>query len=81
MTVTSCAAGAAALAVCESLLLSLAERGILDQAEITGLLADAASAHRSAAAKAELPKIHQAAAELIEHIIKGDDTVLGVRNQ
>jgi hypothetical protein len=75
MTKASDAAGAASLAICESLLLSLAERRILDQAEIAGLLEDAASAHRNAAAASESPELHRAAAELIEQIIDRIDPI------
>jgi hypothetical protein len=53
----------------------LAERRILDQAEIAGLLEDAASAHRNAAAAAESPELHRAAAELIEQIIDRIDPI------
>ena len=39
------AAGLAALSVCESILLSLTENGIVDEAEAKAILTDAATAH------------------------------------
>ena len=44
------AAGLAALAICESLLLSLTENKLIDGAEALAILGDAAAAHRNAAA-------------------------------
>lgn len=38
-------AGAAALAICESLLLALGDRKVLPDSEIAGILRDAAAAH------------------------------------
>src|SRR3954447_2280134 len=43
------AAGLAALSVCESMLLSLTENEIIDDAEARAILADAAAAHRGGA--------------------------------
>jgi hypothetical protein len=40
--------GTAALAICESLLLALSDRNILPEAEIIGVLKDAAAAHETA---------------------------------
>ena len=48
MSEDSGAAGLAALSVCESLLLSLTENKIIDEAEAKAILADAAAAHRGA---------------------------------
>ena len=47
------AAGLAALSVCESILLSLTENEIIDDAEARAILADAAAAHRGAAPLAD----------------------------
>ena len=77
MSSISGAAGHAALAICESMLLSLTENKIIDQAEATAILADAAAAHRSS-----VPLVadggtaaHEEAAALIETMLKGGNSV------
>jgi hypothetical protein len=62
------AAGAAALSVCESLLLSLLERGVIDEAELRGILSDAAEFHREASRSGRNSLLHREAAELIERM-------------
>ncbi len=69
------AAGLAALSICESLLLSLSDNEVLGNAEIVSILADAAAAHRGAMAGATDPRRHAAAAEVIDRIIKGKNSV------
>ena len=77
MSSVSGAAGHAALAICESMLLSLTESKTIDPAEARAILEDAAAAHRksvplvtdgSAAA-------HEDAAALIDTILKGRNSV------
>jgi hypothetical protein len=76
MTTVSTAAGHAALAICESLLLALSDRKVIDEREVLGILADAASAHRNAAPLSRGDgATHEAAAELIEAIIAGGNSV------
>jgi hypothetical protein len=77
MSSVSGAAGYAALAICESMLLSLTENKIIDQAEARAILADAAAAHRHS-----IPLVtdgggaaHEEAASLIETILKGGNSV------
>ncbi len=76
MSSVSGAAGHAALAICESMLLSLTENKIIDGAEARAILADAAAAHRHS-----IPLVtggaaaHQEAASLIEVILKGGNSV------
>src|SRR5688500_20210918 len=48
MSSVSGAAGHAALAICESMLLSLTENKIIDEAEARAILQDALAAHRNA---------------------------------
>jgi hypothetical protein len=67
--------GVAALAICESLLLALQERGILDDAEIHGLLEDVASAHRNAAAYGEHPDLHGSVADIADELMNGGNSV------
>jgi hypothetical protein len=53
MSCASGTAGLAALSVCESILLSLTENGVIDADEARGILEDAAAAHRGAAPAAD----------------------------
>ena len=77
MSSVSGAAGHAALAICESMLLSLTENKIIDQAEARAILDDAAAAHRHS-----IPLVadggaaaHEEAASLIETMLKGGNSV------
>jgi predicted metal-dependent phosphotriesterase family hydrolase len=77
MSSLSGAAGYAALAICESMLLSLTENKIIDQTEARSILADAAAAHRNS-----IPLVtdggtvaHEEAASLIETMLKGGNSV------
>jgi hypothetical protein len=63
-------AGLAALAICESMLLSLTERGVIDEVEAKAILKDAAATHHNAALVTEHGSEHEAAARLIEEIIR-----------
>jgi hypothetical protein len=63
------AAGCAAFAICESLLLALTELKVLDDDDARGILEDAAATHRGAASTAPDAALHNQAAHLIEHII------------
>ena len=67
--------GLAALSICESLLLALVDREILDQSEVRGLLEDAAATHRNAERTATNPEVHRAAADLLDSIISGRDSL------
>jgi hypothetical protein len=75
MTASSNAAGLAALSICESLLLSLTDLKILESAEAISILQDAAAAHRRASTEGKEPQQHLDAAEVIERIIKGKNSV------
>jgi hypothetical protein len=77
MSSVSGAAGHAALAICESMLLSLTENKIIDEAQAKAILADAAAAHRHS-----IPLVvdggaaaHEEAASLIEAMLKGGNSV------
>ena len=67
--------GAAALAICESLILCLGDRKILAEKEIIGILQDAISAHLNAPADDGMTKMHEAVATLIKSIIDGGNSV------
>jgi hypothetical protein len=75
MSNVSDAAGHAALAICESLLLSLTDSKVIDQGEAKAILADAAAAHRSAISLSTNGTAHDQAATLIEAILKGGNSV------
>jgi hypothetical protein len=75
MSSVSGAAGHAALAICESMLLSLTENNIIDEAEARSILEDAAAAHRNAMPLLADGMAHDEAASLIEAILKGGNSV------
>ena len=77
MSSISGAAGHAALAICELMLLSLTENKIIDQAEARAILEDAAAAHRNSIPLAADggTAAHEDAASLIETILKGGNSV------
>ena len=69
-------AGLAALAICESMLLSLTEAGSIDNNEARAILEDAAAAHRNAAGLVDgASDDHLEAAALIERMLAGRDPV------
>jgi len=68
--------GAAALAICESLLLALNDRNILPEHEIMGVLHDAAAAHQNDVDMKDGQKeLNTAVAVLINLIIDGGNSV------
>jgi hypothetical protein len=75
MSSVSGAAGHAALAICESMLLSLTENQIIDRAEARAILADAAAAHRNSTPLLADGAAHEEAASLIEAMLKGGNSV------
>lgn len=73
------AKAAAAFSICESLLLCLVDRKILNETDVIGLLGDAISAHRHEAMDQtdEEAAMHQQAAELIASMAIGGGRRLG----
>jgi len=69
------AAGHAALAICESLLLSLTENKLLAVDEARAILEEAAAANRNAAPRSADGAQHAAAAGVIELILAGRNSV------
>lgn len=67
--------GAAALAICESLLLALNDHKILPEREILGILTDAAAAHQNASERDGNSVLHIAVAALINGILAGGNSV------
>jgi hypothetical protein len=68
-------AGAAALAICESLLLALNDHNILPEREIVGILKDAAAAHHHMPENDGDAALHAAVAALINGILAGGNSV------
>lgn len=66
---------AAALAICESLLLALNDANILPERQIVGVLRDAAAAHSNDPSEDGQGKMHSAVADLINRIIDGGNSV------
>jgi hypothetical protein len=75
MTQLTDVSGTAALAICESLLLALNDRNILPEAEIVGILKDAAAAHHHAPTSKDASEMHAAVAKLINSILAGGNSV------
>ena len=69
------AAGLAALAICESLLLSLTENKVLGAGEARAVLEDAAAANRNAVPLTPGDRHHEAAAAVIDLILAGGNSV------
>lgn len=67
--------GTAALAICESLLLALNDRGVLPEYEIVGVLRDAVTARQDVPDDDEQTAHHAAVALLINSIIDGGNSV------
>jgi hypothetical protein len=68
-------AGTAALAICESLLLSLNDAKVLPEAEIMALLHDAAAANEAVRGTPEQESLGKAVAKLINSIISSGNSV------
>ena len=62
-------AGAAALSICESLLIALNDLKIIDDKQTRAVLQDAAATHRNAIPLTPNPDEHRAIADVIERMI------------
>ncbi|MEP7172876.1 MAG: hypothetical protein ABI705_05235 [Aestuariivirga sp.] len=67
--------GAAALAICESLILCLGDRKILAEREVIGIMEDAIAAHLNAPTDDGMTKMHEEVAALIKSIVDGGNSV------
>ena len=74
---TTRAQALAVLSICSSLLLALAERGVLDPSEVKDALEDAAQVHRNAAADGASPDAHREAVTIIERLMRDFDPDAG----
>jgi hypothetical protein len=68
--------GMAALSICESLLIALSDLRIMGSAEASGVLQDAAAAHRNASTIGPEGAIHLSVAVMIERVIAGRKALL-----
>ncbi|MBX9605539.1 MAG: hypothetical protein K2Y51_04910 [Gammaproteobacteria bacterium] len=68
-------AGIAALSICEALLLAMNDHKLLPEAEIVGVLRDAAASHEDAVGTESETETHRGVAELIKKIIAGGNSV------
>jgi hypothetical protein len=66
---TDAAAGVAALAICESLLLALAHSNLLGVKEVSDALHDAAAAHSNGDPRTHSQAVHTEAVAIIQRII------------
>jgi hypothetical protein len=66
---------AAALSICESLLIALSDLDVITDKDAHDVLLDAAATHRTAAETAKDPHMHTAVADLIEVIMNGQNSV------
>ena len=64
-------AGAAALSICESLLIALNDLKIIGDKEMRAILQDAAESHHNAVPGSSNPDQHRAIASLISRIMHG----------
>jgi hypothetical protein len=69
--------GAAALGICESLLLALTESKIISEQEARDLLTDVAVSHQEAVATSETPDKHRAVVAIVQRILAGKNGVRG----
>ena len=66
---------AAALSICESILIALNDLKIMNDKDAHNVLLDAAATHRDAAPSSPDPGLHTAVADLIEKIMNGKNSV------
>lgn len=65
--------GTAALGICESLLLTLADLKVISDDDLRGLLTDVATSNNEAAKTAHQPEMRRAVAEIVGRILAGKD--------
>ena len=67
--------GAAALSICESLLLCLGDLGLITSTDAVKILEDAANAHSKDSVPSDKHAHHQKVHDLIMNIVKGGNSV------
>jgi len=69
------AEGAAALGICESLLLALTESKIISEKDARDLLDDVVTSHQEAGLTSKTPDKHQAVVAIVQRILAGKNGV------
>jgi hypothetical protein len=69
------AEGAAALGICESLLLALTESKIISEKDARDLLDDVVTSHQEAGLTSKTPDKHQAVSAIVQRILAGKNGV------
>jgi hypothetical protein len=69
--------GAAALGICESLLLALTDAKIIDEHAARDLLTDVVTTHQEAVTTSANPEKHLAVVAIVERILAGKNGVRG----
>ena len=72
---SNAASGLAALSICESLLLALGDLRIISEKDAINVITDAATAHRSAGETPQHVALHREAADILDRIIAGGNSV------
>jgi hypothetical protein len=67
--------GAAALGICESLLLALTDGKIISEVDARDLLTDVLTTHQNAVATSPTPDKHHAVIAIVQRILSGKDGV------
>ena len=67
----NCNNGAAALNICESLLLALTDLKVISEENVRALLTDVATANDGAVTSSSTPETNQAVADIIRRILAG----------
>jgi hypothetical protein len=67
--------GAAALGICESLLLAMTELKLITERDARDLLTDVVTSHTEAADASQAPERHKAVAAIVQRILDGKNGV------
>jgi len=67
--------GAAALCICESLLLALTDLKIISEKDVCDLLTDVATTSNEAAAVSCAPEVHQAVIGIVRRLLGGKNSL------
>ena len=67
--------GTAALGICESLLLALTDRRLINKKDARDLLTDVVTSHSAAADGSESPERHRAVVKVVQRILDGKNGV------
>jgi hypothetical protein len=69
--------GAAALGICESLLIALTEANVIAEQDARDLLTDVVTSHQEASVTSTSPQKHHAVVAIVQRILAGKDGVRG----